>query len=103
MQRRNTIVDSYNDIVDTMNELIKDGYDVWAFHNDMQGFGFNLILDKKFIYLHIGGGFDDQPNTYYISSHEKKSNILDPFCSKQLGERETSNYKEVKKLVLSLI
>lgn len=88
-----------------MNRLQDEGYDVWAFANNKQGYGFNLILKEKskFIHVHISYMGEDEDNIYYISSHEMKGNVLDTICCRQLGSSQTTESDEVYKLVKSLI
>lgn len=96
------IIKSYNDIVPTMNKLLKEGHDIWEFSDIYRGYGFNAILDKKWIRVWISYE-DDKDNIYYINAYEKKSNVLDEFNCKELGAKWTRDSSKVYDLVKELM
>lgn len=99
------MIKSYNAIVKTMNKLIKEGKDVWAFHDSMSGYGCNVILEDKWIRVYISYNGEDRPCTYYINSYEKikgHENVLDEFGAKELGAKFTNDSNEVYKLIKEL-
>ena len=94
------IVDWYNDLVPTMNRLLKDGIYVWEFHGSSSGYGFRAIFDDYFIRVFVSYGSEEEDCEYCIYKKTKQGNIL---CGETIAEAYTRDYKKVYDIVKGFI
>lgn len=98
-----TIIDSYNELVPTMNKLAEEGHNIWEFHSSAQGFGFKVIEDKIWIEVLVGGEYASQNCKFYINKYKKEGNILCSFLNKELDNKITDKPLEVFNIIKGLL
>lgn len=95
------LIDNYNSLVPTMNKLQQDGLDIWEEHDNMSGYGFKAIGEKKWIQVSIHHYFNE-PNKFVVCCYERKGNYFDFISNKLLGRKDTQNYEQVYEIIKEL-
>ena len=96
-----SIIDSYNELVPTMNQFADEGKDIWAFHDRYSGYGFKLIEKKFYIEVSIFA-FIDEDNQYLITMYKRKGNVFS-CMDEELAHCVTTKSSKVYELVKSLL
>ena len=93
------IIENYNNIVDTMNNLIDKGYKVSNFASKSMGWGFYLDLNEKH-YIECFVDYDK----YYIKFQERTTKFWHDVVNDIVIETTyTTDYNKVESIVLDMI
>lgn len=92
------IIESYNQLVPTMNKLLDDGIDIWEHHDKYSGYGFQAITKNKWVEVSIIVNFTT-PNNFVVCCYERNGNCFDFLSNKKLGRKATTNHEEVYDIV----
>lgn len=92
-----TLVDSYNELVPTMNKLVKanNNIDIWEFHDSYRGYGFKVIEKDFYIEVRVTTNYGDNESSYSIAKFKRDGNIFDTFKDKELARVELTGASKV--------
>ena len=87
---KNIYIEKYNQLIPLMNKLAKQNYDIWEYHDNYSGYGFNIIFKSEFINVIV---FDD----YYIVRLSKMTNNI--LLGKSLKSTQAKNNNEIYEII----
>ena len=99
-----TPIDSYNELVPTMNKLLKEDKEIWVFHGSLSGFGFRVIEKEVYIEVIVTTDYGAKVSSFSITKYKRKGNVFfDTISYKELDSKKTSNYKEVYSIINKML
>lgn len=98
-----TPIDSYNELVPTMNRLLKEDKEIWEFHGSLSGFGFKVIEEKTYVEVRVTTDYGAKVSSFSITKYKRKGNVFNTVSDKELDSKETSNYKEVYSIIKKML